>query len=67
MGKPQFTKLPNYQNYQNAINVKTPTISWIPFPLSLVSPLSKLSVFSQENLYSFHQTKQNRIKRKEKN
>ena len=34
MGKPQLIQLPNYQNYQNAINVKTPTISWIPFPLS---------------------------------
>ena len=31
MGKPQLTQLPNYQNYQNAIKVKTPTLSWIPF------------------------------------
>ena len=23
MGKPQLTQLPNYQNYQNAIKVKT--------------------------------------------
>ena len=66
MGKPQLIQLPNYQNYQNAINVKTSTISWILFPLSLVSTLLKLSIFSRENLYSFHQTKQNQIKRKKK-
>ena len=30
MGKPQLTQLPNYQNYQYAIKVKTPTLSWIP-------------------------------------
>ena len=31
MDKPQLTQLPNYQNYQNAIKVKTPPLSWIPF------------------------------------
>ena len=31
MGKPQLTQLPNYQNYQNAIKVKTLTLSWILF------------------------------------
>jgi len=31
MGKSQLTQLLNYQNYQNAIKVKTSTLSWIPF------------------------------------
>ena len=38
MGKLQLTQLLNYQNYQNAIKVKTSTLSWTPFStLSLVS------------------------------
>ena len=38
MGKPQLIQLPNYQNYQNTIKVKTPTLFWIPFSsLSLVA------------------------------
>ena len=45
MGKPQLTQLPNYQNYQNAIKMKTPSISWIPTLLSREKEKAKKKIF----------------------
>ena len=50
MSKPQLTQSLNYQNYQNAIKVKTPTLSWI----------------SSFILFSLHSTFSGKRKNKEK-
>ena len=59
MDKPQLTQLPNYQNYQNAIKVKSPTLSWISF-----STLSSLhSTFPKNQIKQKIQAwKENRFK-----
>ena len=44
MGKSQLTQLPNYQNYQNAIKVKTLTF---PFPLYFLRKKKQRKNFSQ--------------------
>ena len=44
MGKPQLTKLSNYQNYQNVIKVKTPAF---PFPLYFPRKKKQRKNFSQ--------------------
>ena len=44
MGKPQLTKLSNYQNYQIAIKVKTPAF---PFPLYFPRKKKQRKNFSQ--------------------
>ena len=44
MGKSQLTQLPNYQNYQNTIKVKTLTF---PFPLYFLKKKKQRKNFSQ--------------------